>query len=159
MGKVIFSKDAPRKNNLFFSTSKTIPATFLLFNGTGHLLILLGQYQLVGSRYCATVQGWLYFFYMMMKNSRFSVSTGIKKLHSVLKNWLEKYIHCLISHNTLKWSVILGLSFLHGAGGTGNPPWFSEISMVWEDFTKKGQTQCMGDFSPFQSIQTLSILH
>ena len=86
MGKVIFSKDAPRKNNLFFSTPKTIPATFLLFNGTGHLLILLGQYQLVGSRYCATVQGWLYFFYMMMKNSRFSVSTGIKKLHSVLKN-------------------------------------------------------------------------
>ena len=27
----------------------------------------------------------------------------------------------LLLHNTLKWSAILGLSFLHGAGGPGNP--------------------------------------
>ena len=26
----------------------------------------------------------------------------------------------LLSHNILKWSEILGLSFLHGAGGPGN---------------------------------------
>ena len=36
----------------------------------------------------------------------------------------------LLSHNTLKWSAILGLIFLHGAGGPGNPCYGVQACLV-----------------------------
>ena len=36
----------------------------------------------------------------------------------------------LVSHNTLKWSEILGLSFLCSAGGPGNPSYRVEAHLV-----------------------------
>ena len=36
----------------------------------------------------------------------------------------------LLSHNTLKWSAILGLSFLCGAGGLGNPCYWVQVHLV-----------------------------
>ena len=36
----------------------------------------------------------------------------------------------LLSHNTLKWNAILGLSFLHSAGGLGNPCYGVQACLV-----------------------------
>ena len=38
----------------------------------------------------------------------------------ITQKW-DKGSVALLSHNNLKWSAILGLSFLCGAGGPGNP--------------------------------------
>ena len=36
----------------------------------------------------------------------------------------------LLSHNTLKWRAILGLSFMGGAGGPGNPCCVFQVCLV-----------------------------
>ena len=36
----------------------------------------------------------------------------------------------LLSHNALKWSAILGLSFLCGAGGPGNPCYGVQVHLL-----------------------------
>ena len=54
------------------------------------------------------------------------------KVQTRITYWWGYYIGsvALLSHNTLKWSAILGLSFLYGANGPGNPCYGVQVRLV-----------------------------
>ena len=64
-----------------------------------------------------------------------SSQNNIDVLNHIWVNWSDQIESIFVSvalhsHNTLKWSALLGLSFLHGAGGPGNPCYGVQAHLV-----------------------------